>query len=302
MNSAEWRVTVVVDNQAGDGLTAEHGFSCWIESADLRVVFDTGQGPAFATNAARLGVALEQANAIVLSHGHYDHTGGVSAALRKANRARVYIHPLGFEAKYWRTDGGAPRVISMPEGVASDLLERNYELSCGTGSRTIGAGAHLTGEIPRRTAFEDPGREFFLDAAGAEPDGLKDDQALYLDTPRGTVVVLGCAHSGAVNTLEYVSELTGGRQIHAVVGGMHLLQASAERVDRTAEALIRLGVGVVAPCHCTGARAASLLRERLGERVVDCGAGARFEFNADETRCAWGGAKARAHSPVDKGD
>ncbi len=278
----EWRIVVVVDNQVnGGGLMPEHGLSFWIESEQYSVLFDTGQGPALASNAAALGIPLEKTAAIVLSHGHYDHTGGVSFVLTKASKAPVYVHPLGFEAKYHRRNGTTLQRISMPDGVASDLLERNYELSCGSVPARLGPGAYITGEIPRRTVFEDEGGPFFLDEECTEPDPLKDDQALYLTSSRGTIVVLGCAHSGVVNTLEYVSQLTERTPIHAVLGGMHLLHASEERIERTADALARYGVELIAPCHCTGNAAASQLRERLGARVAACSAGMSFEFGRE---------------------
>jgi 7,8-dihydropterin-6-yl-methyl-4-(beta-D-ribofuranosyl)aminobenzene 5'-phosphate synthase len=273
------RITVVVNDQArGDKLVPEHGLAVWIETGGEFILFDTGQGPAIASNAAALGIPLEKTNAIVLSHGHYDHTGGVSLVLGKAGKAVVYIHPLGFESKYARGNGTTPRRICMPDPVASDLLERNFELSCVSAPTRVGPGVYVTGEIPRRTGFEQEDGSFFLDENCAHPDRLKDDQALYLESPRGTVVVLGCAHSGVVNTLDYISKLTHRAPIHAVLGGMHLLHATQERIDRTADALIRYRVEVVAPCHCTGAPAISRLRERLGDRVVECGAGTIFEF------------------------
>jgi len=127
-------------------------------------------------------------------------------------------------------------------------------------------GIFVTGEIPRQNAFEDTGGSFFLDAACARPDTLLDDQALCFDSTEGLVVLLGCAHSGVVNTLEHVRDLAGGRPIHTVLGGMHLHAASPERMEKTIAAFRRLGVQRLAPAHCTGLPALAQLWTAFPDR------------------------------------
>ena len=134
----------------------------------------------------------------------------------------------------------------------------------------------MTGEIPRRNAFEDTGGPFYLDRACTEPDPLLDDQALYIETSAGLVVVLGCAHAGVVNTLDYIAELTGRQQVYAVLGGMHLVRASAERLEATVEALKRYGVQKIGTAHCTGMRAATYLWSRLPDQCFECSVGSVF--------------------------
>ena len=114
--------------------------------------------------------------------------------------------------------------------------------------------------------------------ACTQPDPLADDQALYVKSARGLVVLLGCAHAGVVNTLEYVARLTGRKRIHAVLGGMHLLRASGKRIEATGDALERFKVRVIAPGHCTGATALAYLWNRFPSRVKECTTGSRFLF------------------------
>jgi 7,8-dihydropterin-6-yl-methyl-4-(beta-D-ribofuranosyl)aminobenzene 5'-phosphate synthase len=138
-------------------------------------------------------------------------------------------------------------------------------------------GVRLTGTIPRLTDFESDAGTFFLDPEGREPDPLVDDQAVFVETRAGTVVLLGCAHAGVVNTLRHVESLAPG-PIHAVVGGMHLGAASPERVEATVGALVERGVRHVIPCHCTGLPATAALMGELRDRCTPGHAGAAFEF------------------------
>jgi 7,8-dihydropterin-6-yl-methyl-4-(beta-D-ribofuranosyl)aminobenzene 5'-phosphate synthase len=128
------------------------------------------------------------------------------------------------------------------------------------------------------TDFEDTGGSFFLDHACQQPDPLTDDQAIYFDTTQGTVVVLGCAHAGVINTLYYVRQLTHDRPVHAVLGGMHLINASSERLQWTIEQLRKLGVERLGPAHCTGTAAVAALWNAFPGQCFDCHAGTRLEF------------------------
>ena len=136
----------------------------------------------------------------------------------------------------------------------------------------------LTGPVPRRTDFEDTGGAFFLDEACTQPDPIVDDQAAFVETALGTVVILGCAHSGIVNTLWHIHELTDGRPIHTVIGGTHLVRASAERMDRTVAELRRLNIARLLPCHCTGFPAQVRLWNEFPERCAVCPTGTVVEI------------------------
>lgn len=270
---ADRRITVLVDNTAGGReLLAEHGLSFWIELGSRRVLFDTGQGHVLSGNARRLGIRLELADAVVLSHGHYDHTGGLGNVLQSARQTRVYAHPAAFAPKYARSSDGTVREIGLPL-LDEQTVRQKAELVWTEGPTEIFEGLHLTGPVPRVTDFENTGGPFFIDKACAQPDDLVDDQAAFLETPVGTAVILGCAHAGIVNTLRYVQTLTDNRPIHTVMGGMHLLSASKDRMDQTMAELRRLDVQRLLPCHCTGPAAVARLWSEFPGRCIACPVG-----------------------------
>jgi 7,8-dihydropterin-6-yl-methyl-4-(beta-D-ribofuranosyl)aminobenzene 5'-phosphate synthase len=272
-------ITVLVENTVSDErLIAEHGLAVWIECDAGRILFDTGQGRALAHNAERLGVDLSTADAIALSHGHYDHTGGLPTALAAAPGATVYAHPAARGTKFAWSPTSPPRAIGVP-GASAEALSANKGRFIETrGPTELFGGLRLTGEVPRTTEFEDGGGPFALDEACAVPDPMLDDQALFFPSTEGIVLILGCAHAGVVNTMRYVAELMGDERLHCVMGGMHLVGASDERIAKTMDAFRAFDVGRIGPAHCTGERAVARFHREFPERVFACPAGSRFEF------------------------
>jgi 7,8-dihydropterin-6-yl-methyl-4-(beta-D-ribofuranosyl)aminobenzene 5'-phosphate synthase len=269
------RIVILADDVAGPrGLLAEHGFSVWLETRDHRVLFDTGQGLVLDHNAEALGIRLAEADAVVLSHGHYDHTGGLVAAVSGRHDVPVYAQPEVMARRYARRKGEA-REIGMPAAARRALREHGAVRSS-TVLRPVCGGVRVTGPIARLTDFEDETGTFYLDADGREPDPLADDQAAFVETRAGTVVLLGCGHAGVVNTLCQIEALTTG-PIHAVIGGMHLAAASPARIESTVHALVDRGVKCVVPCHCTGLPATTALVRELGDGCAPGHVGAVYE-------------------------
>ncbi len=276
--SAVTSITILVDNRAGEGLASEHGLSFWIETNGRRIMYDTGQGGALETNAAVLGIDLSRTDTLVLSHGHYDHTGGIPQVLRQVRATEIYCHPGIMQPRYAVRDGKA-KAIGIPELSRVTLdswtphrvhwVEKELMLSDKIG---------ITGPIPRLTSYEDTGGPFFHDPEGRRADSIEDDLALWIKTDHGVVVCIGCAHAGLVNTLDYVRRLAEGERIHAVVGGFHLVDADQNRLDRTIDALLSLGPDLVVPCHCTGEAAYRALAEAFGERMSAGAAGMILRF------------------------
>ncbi len=271
------RITTLVENTAtSGGLLAEHGLAFWIEVGRLRVLWDTGSGNVLLHNAKKLGVRLTTVDRLVLSHGHYDHTGGLGDLLKLAPGVKLFAHPAAFAPKYARNPDGKSRSIGI-RSVETAVIAQSAQIVSTLGPTEIGDGLFVTGEVPRTTDFEDTGGPFFLDPECQTPDELLDDQSAFFDTPDGTWVILGCAHAGIINTLRYIHELTDHRPIHTVVGGTHLLSADANRMDRTVEALRELDIKRLFPAHCSGFAASARLWSEFPGRVAVCPAGTVLE-------------------------
>ena len=275
------RITVLVENTAfGRSTRAEHGLALWIEAGPKKVLFDPGQTPeVLFHNAGLLGIDLASADAVVLSHGHYDHTGGLAEVLNRAGGIPLFLHPGALARRFSRKKDGSVHEIGVPLPLDDAFLKaRTSSLTWTRKPTSILEEVRVTGPVPRATAYEDAGGNFYLDRTCETPDPIEDDQAVFFDTLEGTVVLLGCGHAGVVNTLHHVRDLTGKRSIRAVIGGMHLLNAPTSRLDRTVEELKELGVGLIVPGHCTGARAQALLASEFPDRWEPCHVGSRFEF------------------------
>jgi 7,8-dihydropterin-6-yl-methyl-4-(beta-D-ribofuranosyl)aminobenzene 5'-phosphate synthase len=272
------KITILVDNQAAPGLVAEHGLSFWIEIDATSILFDTGQGNALTANAHALGVDLKKTDMLVLSHGHYDHAGAANQVLAAAPDAHVYAHPALLKERYSIHDGRAESVAVPPESrqVLASLEQRRHNV---TEPVRLAAGIELTGPIPRLSAFEDTGGHFYLDPRQQHPDLIEDDIALVIDLPGGLVVCVGCCHAGLINTLTFIRQRYNHRPIQCVMGGLHLLHAGGERMQRTVDALRQLDPARIIPCHCTGRQAVQQLQEALPGRVKAGHAGLSIHFS-----------------------
>lgn len=273
------RLTLLVDNTVVHHETkAEHGLAIWLEAGLDHLLFDTGQSDLLMTNARRLGVRPESADAVVLSHGHYDHTGALPNILRAALRPTLYVHPAAFEPKWAVREGQDPVNIGLTS-ITRENIDELAETTVPTTQPTeVLPGVWVTGEIPRITEFEDVGGPFFRDREGTNPDPMHDDQAMFFPSEDGTVVVVGCTHAGLINTLFYIRDLTDGRPIHTVIGGLHLVKPTRHRMARTIEALQLLQVKRLGAMHCTGAAARAELWKALPGVCFECGVGTRLEF------------------------
>ncbi len=270
-------ITVLSDNRAAFGLQAEHGLALWIEADGQNILFDTGRGEALPRNAEALGIDAGRANAVALSHGHYDHTGNLMWALGQALGATVYLHASALRSRYSIHE--SPKQIGMPSSSAEavhKLPEARRRWVCAPAA--LSDHIWLTGVVPRATVYEDTGGPFFLDEAGRQTDGIPDDLSFWIHTPAGLVICLGCCHAGVINTIRHIVETARDRRVIALIGGMHLLHASEERLKRTAEALKEYTVSHVFPCHCTGDAACAYLAERLGSSVLPGYAGMKVSF------------------------
>jgi len=257
---------------------AEHGFAAMIERDGLRMLFDTGQGPALAHNAPILGVDLSGLNTVALSHGHYDHTGGLLHVTRLNPGIRVVAHPKALGGHMALNDDETiPHDIGLPHRPKS-LEEHGARFHLTTRFEEILDRVWFTGWIPRKNESRQDKRLLTPDMDGWRPDIIEDDASLVLETNSGFALLLGCAHAGVRNILEHVKQEKGIDRIHAVVGGTHLGFSGASETVEVIRALESFGVQCVATAHCTGEAANLALRNHFGDRFRIARAGTILRF------------------------
>ncbi len=258
------RITILCENSVGpiSGTLGEHGFSALVEWDGGSLLWDTGQGFTLLHNAQRMHKNLHEVRQVALSHGHYDHAGGLLPLLRSCGPKQVFAHPAIFTPRYRVSDRGEPLAIGMP--YPRDYLEgqgATFELA--EGFREIAPQLFLTGVIPRTTGFETGDQGLFTDRCGCHRDTFPDDQSLVIVGDKGLVILLGCCHAGLVNTLDHVAACTGRRDIYAVIGGTHLGFSAPEQLDQTVRALAGWQLQKLAVSHCTGFNAAARLQREF---------------------------------------
>ncbi|WP_300159652.1 MBL fold metallo-hydrolase [Solidesulfovibrio sp.] len=271
------RLTVLVDNNTLTDryLLGEPGLSFLLRDGGRRVLFDCGYSDVLCANAARMGVDLGAVDVVALSHGHLDHTWGLA-------HLTTFFTTRALEGR----PPGRPLLVAHPEAF---LPRRLNGMSIGSMVSEATLGDHFTfrltreplrltdwlfflGEIPRQFPFEDtPPIGVRLTPAGAVPDLLPDDSALAYLGEEGLVIVTGCSHAGICNIVAHAREVTGETRVAAIVGGLHLFEASQDRLMAVTDWLAEAGVSALYPCHCTGLAAKMALAARLPVHEVGVG-------------------------------
>jgi 7,8-dihydropterin-6-yl-methyl-4-(beta-D-ribofuranosyl)aminobenzene 5'-phosphate synthase len=199
---------------------------------------------------------------VVISHGQYDNAGGLLPLLQKCGPKEVFGHSGSFTPRFRVKDNGDYIPIGIPQ--EREVLEKaGATFNLGDSFREVSPGIYLTGEVPRRTSFETGDLGLYQNGSGNPADITPDDQSLVLDCSRGLVVILGCCHSGLINTLEHITEMTARRDFYAVIGGTHLGFCGALQIEQTIVAVKKMGIKKLAAGHCTGFAASARLSQEM---------------------------------------
>jgi len=275
------RVTCVVDDavQRSSAYWGEHGLAFLLETGGAQILFDTGQsGTVLLRNLKLLDVDPSSLDGVVISHGHYDHTGGLGALLEVLRpKVPLYASPEVFRERYSihereMEDIGTP--------LEREMLTAKMALRLHKDAQEIVPGVWTTGEIEDRPEKEGSSpRHRMREGGELVRDRYLDDMGVVLARDEGMALICGCCHAGLLNTVAHVEEIFE-RQVEVIAGGLHLTGASAEELDRVCEVLTRKdALTRVYPNHCTGEAAYVALTNALGPEVVrPCPVGTVLEY------------------------
>ncbi len=266
---------------------AEHGFSMLIKvfsnESSHSILFDAGiSQEGVVTNTKRMGLNLREVECIVLSHGHYDHFGGLLRVLKaiKKKNLPIIVHEDMFKTRGAVNPDGTVRkyqIFPKEDHVTPAQYVRTKQPYLLADDSIL-----VTGEIPRETDFEKgfPRQRVFSDGKWQPDPWVWDDRAIIINVKRkGLVVISGCAHAGIVNTTLYARQITGVAKIHAIMGGFHLAGKECEpRIRRTIEMLRQLNPKTVVPSHCTGWRGEYAIFEAMPRAFVWNSVGNLYRF------------------------
>ena len=256
-------ITLMENTSPTDCLAAEHGLSLLIQGEGRKVLYDTGASPRFLLNAKNLGVDLHGLDALVLSHGHYDHTGGAAALLAGSLRPRtVYLGRDFFGERYVRRTEGVEEIGSLLE---RDTLERSEIPWTVVGEKPLdlGGGMWLVSGFTSTEEVERPSPRMLRRVGGQMvTDPFTDEVAVVLEGREGLTLSSGCAHVGILSMCARAAELFG-RPVTGFVGGTHLMAADDDRVRYTCDRLRERGMTRLGACHCSGERASAYFQEHF---------------------------------------
>lgn len=273
------KITILCNNSVKtfSACTGEHGFSAYIEVEKDNFLFDTGGGVSIIENSIILKKNLNNIKSLILSHGHRDHCGGLEKVLKHRDTITpIFAHPEIFTEKY--------SLLNDKLYFAGIPYRREYLEALGAKFKftrkftEISDNVYMSGEIKRINSFEIPEKNLLVKNSKNEykTDSLTDDNSVIIKTKKGLVLLLGCAHAGLVNIMDYVSSKMNINSFYAVIGGTHLKEAKKDRISKTIKALKRYKVSKIITCHCTGLEQESILKEEFGRKFFFAEAGTEF--------------------------
>lgn len=249
------------------GFLAEHGLSLLISDNGKNILFDTGQSGVFLHNAIKLGINIDATDYIILSHGHYDHCGGISKISPGGKLKKVFVRQTAFERKFTKDHvEGNLREIGIPWKI-EELSMESFKFESLKKDITVDSHFSLIGSIPSTVLFENLPEGFFVERNGRIiTDMVADEQLLVFEKSEGLVIFSGCSHPGIINCLHHLLKVFPGRKIYALFAGMHLANADDLRIQITVKSLMEMDILNIFPMHCTGIKAMNEFQKYFDKR------------------------------------
>ncbi len=266
--------TVLIDNKSDGGYVSEWGFSVYISYKGKNYLLDTGASDKYAKNAAKLGIKLEDVDTAVLSHAHFDHSGGFHSFFSENKKARLYVSANCGE-NCFRKIGPFYKYIGVPRKMLNSNTDRIEYVS---GFKQLDEGVWLVPHI--ENGLEKIGGKAKLyrrENGKTAADNFCHEQSLVFETEKGLAVFNSCSHGGLQNILADIEHFLPARRVYMTVGGLHLSKYSDSDVRAIADVIKKLGIGRIVTGHCTG-KAYKVLREELGDAVEQTRSGMKIEL------------------------
>jgi 7,8-dihydropterin-6-yl-methyl-4-(beta-D-ribofuranosyl)aminobenzene 5'-phosphate synthase len=283
MNQIEsLKITTIAENIVQTSGLGQWGLSFLLELKDAegtfrKIVFDTSANKrGFLHNARLLKIDFSDVDAIVLSHGHGDHTAATVEVVKKTGGVKVYGHPHTFLPRQYEDKNGKRKRAGQPKGeTLSDIENAGGQIILSDNPVEIVPGLWTTGQVPRTTTFErisppsDGGRRIIIVDGEERDDQILDDQSIFAYVKEmDPWVITGCAHSGPVNTLRHVKNVSGSKRIETLIGGTHLVGRTQDYLNNTIQELEKFNLSLISPCHCTGFKGTATLWQAFPEEFV----------------------------------
>jgi len=276
------RISVLRDNECHTpALKPGHGLALLVETPETTFLLDTGDSPETWENAEVMGCDLSKVQCVVLSHGHYDHTGGLEQLLELVGGLPIIAHPGVFVRRYAVEPDGTRREIG-PQKTQAEYEALGAEFILSEDPLFIGPGLLTSGQVPRsaRAAHREP-RLMIEQDGELVPDPFDDDLSVVVQLPYGIIILTGCAHSGLRNIARQCVRASGCENVRAFVGGTHLMGSEDVEVREVARQLHLIALDQIVPLHCTGRQGMTLLDKYFDGETLHAGTGDSVLCNGD---------------------